>query len=154
MKFQQRLKIIIPIVLLAAVLMFAAWYFVNWYKPSGAVIPGAPMELMRIVQNDREIRIIKKGKEEVITIPEGKPYKYEIKYTDKVFMEQVVVVNGVKVKGTYRNENGFPTVFPVTFRPGEKQEYTLSLQMDWQVEKHRLLDRYRGKSWKANLSLR
>ena len=154
MKFRQLLKIIIPIILIVAVLLFAAWNFVNWYKPTGAIIPGAPMVMMQIIQNDREIKIIKKGKEEVITIPDDKPYKYQIKYSDKVFLEQTVIVNGTRVKGTYLNENGLPAVFPVTFIPGEKREYSLMLQMEWQVEKHRLLDRYRGKCWKVNCSVR
>ena len=154
MKLQQRLKIVIPVVLLAAVLLFAFWYFTNWYKPTGAVIPGAPMELMKIIQNDREIKIIKKGKEEIITIPEGKPYRLEMKYPDKIFFEQTVIVNGIPMKGICLKENGISSGFTETFHPGEKKECVMMIQVDWQVEKHRLMERYRGKVWRTNISVR
>ena len=154
MKILQSLKIIIPIILIAVILFFAAWYFVNWYKPTGAIVPGAPMVMMQIIQNDREIKIFQKGKEEVITLSGDEPYVHKFKYDGKIFLEQTVVVNDARVKGTYLNENGFPTVFSATFKPGEKQEHSLILQIDWQVEKHRFLDRYRGKCWKVNYSVR
>ena len=153
MKILQSLKIIIPIILIAVILFFAAWYFVNWYKPTGAIVPGAPMVMMQVIQNDREIKVFQNGKEEIITIPDDKPYKYQLKYSDKIFLEQTVIVNGVRVKGAYLNENGLPTAFSATFKPGEKREYSLILQIDWQVEKHLFLDRYRGKCWKINYSI-
>lgn len=154
MKFSNRLKIIIPFIILAAVITFAIWYVLNWYKPTGSVIPGAPMELMKVVQNDNQIKIIKKGKEEIITIADNKPYRFEMKYPDTVFIEQTVIVNGTPMKGTYRNENGIASGFAETFYPGENREVSLILQIEWQVEKHRLFDRYRGKPWKHNISVR
>ena len=154
MKIRQLLKIIIPIILIAIILFFAALYFVNWYKPTGAIIPGAPMVMMQVIQNDREINIFQNGKKETITIPDDKPYVHQFKYSDKIFLEQTVIVNDVRIKGTYLNENGLPTAFSATFKPGEKREYSLVLQIDWQVEKHRFLDRCRGKCWKVNYSVR
>ena len=154
MKFRNSLRYIIPILLIVLILVFAGWYFAGWYKPTGAVVPGAPMELLKLVQTDKELKVIRKGKEETVPLPEGKPYQYKLSYPDKVFIEQTVLVNGIPVKGTYRTDNGIETGFIITFTPGEKREYSLMLQIDWQVEKHVFLDRYRGKSWKRNISYR
>lgn len=154
MKLSKRMKIVIPFVILAAVIAFAIWYFMEWFKPTGTIVPGAPMELMKVVQNGNELRIIKKGKEEVITIPDGKPYRIEMKYPETVFFEQTVIVNGIPMKGIFRKENGISSGVAETFYPGEKRESVLMIQVDWQVEKHRFLDRYRGKVWKQNVSVR
>ncbi|MBR2439527.1 MAG: hypothetical protein IKB25_04985 [Lentisphaeria bacterium] len=158
MKFPQRLKIVIPVMLLAAVIAFAAWYVSEWYIPTGAIVPGAPIELQRLSQNDKEVKIItkKKGKTEqgLVFPPDGKPLLYKVDYKEKIFIEQTVLVNGIPVKGIYRNDQGVVLGYTVTFYTGEQREYTLSLQIDWQVEKHRFLDRYRGKAWKTNFSLR
>lgn len=154
MKLPQRLKIVIPVMLLAGVIVFAVWYFMEWYKPTGTIVPGAPMELMRVVQDGNQLKITKKGKEEIIPLPEGKDYQFKMDYPETVFLEQTVIVNGIRMKGTYKKENGFSTGFSETFHPGEKRKCSLMIQLDWQVEKHRFLDRYRGKCWKLNYSVR
>ena len=157
MKLSQRLKIVIPVMLLAAVIAFAVWYFVNWYIPTNVIIPGEPIEMKRLCQNDGKIRIITKNngltKEGLFVLPEGKPCQFKSDYQDKVFIEQTVFVNGKPVKGIYRR-NGLASGFTVTFYPGEQREYTLLLQIDWLVERHRFLDRYRGKAWRTNVSIR
>ena len=144
--------------LLAAVIAFAAWYVSEWYIPTGAIVPGAPIELQRLSQNDKEIKIITKKKgeteQELMHLSDGKPLLYKVDFNKKIFIEQTVLVNGIPVKGTYRNDQGIAVGYTVTLTPGEQRDYTLLLQIDWQMEKHRFLDRYRGKPWKTNIRLR
>jgi hypothetical protein len=158
MKLSARLKIVIPLMLLAGVILFAIRYFTGWFIPTGTIIPGAPMELMRISQNDKEVRIStrKKGKikQQILHISNGKPLQYKFDYKEKIFIEQAILVNGTPVKGTYRDDNGANLNYTVTFIPGEKRDYVLLLQIDWLVERHRLLERFRGKAWKTNFSVR
>ena len=142
--------------LLAAVIAFAAWYVSEWYIPTGAVIPGASIELQKLVHNDKEVKIITKEKgktkQDLVFLSDGKPLLYKVDYKEKIFIEQTVLVNGIPVKGIYRNEQGLHPGYAVTFRPGENREYVLLLQIDWLVEKHRFLDIYRGKAWRINVS--
>ena len=158
MKFRQRLKIVIPVMLLAAVIAFAAWDVSEWYIPTGAVIPGASIELQKLVHNDKEVKIITKEKgktkQDLVFLSDGKPLLYKVDYKEKIFIEQTVLVNGIPVKGIYRNDQGAALGYTVTFYPGEQRTHTLLLQIDWQVEKHRFLNRYRGKAWKTNISIR
>lgn len=155
MKLSKRTQRMLVFLGLAAVLAFGTWYVMNWYVPTTVILPGAPMEMKRFKQNGSEVKILYKEngveKEGLIVLTDA-PRRHTVGYDGKIYLEQTVYLNGIPVKGIYRNEQGLHPGYAVTFRPGENREYVLLLQIDWLVEKHRFLDIYRGKAWRINVS--